>query len=65
VFYCVLKFLCYNLADMHKLTRNIPEVMTFSTWLSVNQTTKSGLNSMLYSHIWTFEINTFLALNFM
>jgi hypothetical protein len=29
--------LCYILADMHKLTPNIHEVMTFPKWLSVNQ----------------------------
>jgi hypothetical protein len=29
--------LCYNLADMHKLTPKIQEVMTFSKWLSVKQ----------------------------
>jgi hypothetical protein len=29
VFYCVLQLLCYSLADMHKLTPNIHEVMAF------------------------------------
>jgi hypothetical protein len=27
----------YNLVDMHKLTPNIQEVMTFPNWLSVKQ----------------------------
>jgi hypothetical protein len=35
VFHCVLQSLCYNLADMRKLTPNIPEVMAFPMWLSV------------------------------
>jgi hypothetical protein len=29
--------LCYNSADMHKLTPNIQEVMAFSLWLSAKQ----------------------------
>jgi hypothetical protein len=34
--------LCYNSADMHKLTPNIHEVMTFPKWVSVKQTAKSA-----------------------
>jgi hypothetical protein len=30
VFYCVLQPLCYNLADMNKLTPNIHEVIAFT-----------------------------------
>jgi hypothetical protein len=37
VFHCGLQTICYNYADMHKLTPNIQEVMTFSMWLSVKQ----------------------------
>jgi hypothetical protein len=37
VFHCVLKSLCYNLADMHKLPPNIQEVMAFPKWLSVKK----------------------------
>jgi hypothetical protein len=29
VFHCVVRRLCYNIADMHKITPNIHEVMTF------------------------------------
>jgi hypothetical protein len=29
VIHCVIQSLYYNLVDMHKLTPNIPEVMTF------------------------------------
>jgi hypothetical protein len=35
VFHCFLYSLCYNIADMHKLTPNIQEVMSFPKWLSV------------------------------
>jgi hypothetical protein len=43
VFRCVLQSLCYNLADMHKLTPNIAEVMTFPKWLSVKQNLREVL----------------------
>jgi hypothetical protein len=33
----------YNLADMHKLTPNITEVMTFPKWLSVKQNLREVL----------------------
>jgi hypothetical protein len=29
--------LCYNLANMHKITPNIHEEIAFTKWLSVNQ----------------------------
>jgi hypothetical protein len=65
VFRCVLQPLCYNSADIHKLTSNIHEVMAFPKWLSVKRTAKSGLKSVLYSHIWTLGKNTYLAPKFM
>jgi hypothetical protein len=65
VFHCVLPPLCYNYADMRKLTPNIQEVMTFSKWLSVKQNPKSGLKFVLYSSFWTLQTNTSLAPNFM
>jgi hypothetical protein len=65
VFHCGLKPLFYNLADMHKLTPKIQEVMAYSKWLSVKQNLRSGLKSVLYSHIWTLGTNTYLAQNFM
>jgi hypothetical protein len=37
VLYYILQSLYYNLDDMHKLTPNIHEVMTFPKWLSVKQ----------------------------
>jgi hypothetical protein len=37
VFHCFLQPLLYNLADMHKLTLNIYEVMIFLKWLSFKQ----------------------------
>jgi hypothetical protein len=37
VFHCVLQSLYYNHVDMHTLTLNIQEVMTFLNWLSVKQ----------------------------
>jgi hypothetical protein len=53
----------YNIVDMHKLTPNIEEVMTFLNWLSVKQNMRKlpSLDSVLYNPIWTLEINTFLA----
>jgi hypothetical protein len=50
---------------MHKLTPNIHEVIAFTKWLSVKQNLRSGLKSVLYSHIWTLGTNTFMAPNFM
>jgi hypothetical protein len=50
---------------MQKLTLNIPEVIAFSMWLSVKQNLRSGLKSVLYSHIWTLGTNNSLAPNFM
>jgi hypothetical protein len=65
VVHCVLKHLFYNLADMHKITPNIHEVIAFTKWLSAKQSLpKSGLKSVLYSHICTLGINTSLAPNF-
>jgi hypothetical protein len=32
LFHYVLQSVCYNSADMNKLTRNIPEVIAFSKW---------------------------------
>jgi hypothetical protein len=62
VFDCVLKSLYYNLVDMHKLTPNIQEVMTFPNWLSVKQNMrKLCLESVLYSPIWILETNSFLV----
>jgi hypothetical protein len=43
VFHYVLQPLCYNIADMHKLTPNIHKVMAFPKWLSVKQNLRSGL----------------------
>jgi hypothetical protein len=63
--YCVLQPMCYNLADMHQLTPNIHEVIAFSKWLIVKQNLRSGLKSVLYSHIWTLGTNISLAPNFM
>jgi hypothetical protein len=53
----------YNIVDMHKLTPNIQEVMTFPNWLSVKQNMRKlpSLESVLYNPIWTIEINAFLA----
>jgi hypothetical protein len=65
VFHYVLQLLCYNLADMHKLTPNIHKVMTFLKCLSVKHNIRSGLKSVLYSHIWTLGTNTSLAANSM
>jgi hypothetical protein len=55
VFHCVLQSLYYNLVDMHKLTPNIQEVMTFPNWLGVKQNLQKlqSLQSVLYSPIWT------------
>jgi hypothetical protein len=51
---------------MKKLTLHIHEVITFTKWLSAKQILpKSGLKSVLYSHIWSLGTNTFLAPNFM
>jgi hypothetical protein len=50
---------------MNKLTPNIQEVMVFSNWLSVKQkSAETSLETVLYSPIWTLEINTFIAPNF-
>jgi hypothetical protein len=51
VFHCVLQSLCYNLADMHKLTPNIQEVMAFLNWLSIKQNLQKLLSpeSVVYS----------------
>jgi hypothetical protein len=53
----------YNIVDMHKLTPNIEEAMSFLNWLSVKQNMRKlpSLESVLYNPIWTLEINTFLA----
>jgi hypothetical protein len=40
VFHCVLQSLCYNLANIHKITPNIHEVIAFTKWLGVKQTAK-------------------------
>jgi hypothetical protein len=66
VFHIVLQSLCYNLADMHKTTPNIHEVIAFTKWLSVGQILRNvlRLKSVLYSHIWTLGTNTSLAPNF-
>jgi hypothetical protein len=47
VLYCVLQSLCYNIADMHKLTPNIQEIMAFLKWLSVNQNLRKVLSGIL------------------
>jgi hypothetical protein len=61
----ILQSLYYNLVDMNKLTPNIQEVMVFLNWLSVKQkSVETGLEIVLYSPIWTLEINTFIAPNF-
>jgi hypothetical protein len=67
VFHCVLQSLCYNLADMHKISPNIHEVIAFTKWLSVEQILRKvlSLKSVLYSHIWNIRTNTSLALTFM
>jgi hypothetical protein len=67
VFNCVLQYLYYNLVDMHKLTPNIQEVMAFPNWLSVKQNLPKlqSPESVLYSSVWTLEINTSLASKFM
>jgi hypothetical protein len=68
VFHCVLHSLCYNIADMHKLTLNIHDVIAFSKWLSVKQILRNvllTLKSVLYSHIWTLGTTSSLAPNFM
>jgi hypothetical protein len=51
VFDCVLQYLCYTLADMHKLTPNIQKVMAFPKWLGVKQNLRKVLSpeSVLYS----------------
>jgi hypothetical protein len=50
---------------MHKITPNIHEVIAFTKWLSAKQSLpKSGLKSVLYSHIWTLGTNASLASNF-
>jgi hypothetical protein len=50
---------------MHKITPNIHEVIAFTKWLSAKQSLpKSGLKSVLYSHIWTLGTNASLAPNF-
>jgi hypothetical protein len=60
-----LQTLHYGLIDMHKLTHNIQEVIAFTKWVSDKQILrKSGLKSVLYSHIWTLRTNAFLAPNF-
>jgi hypothetical protein len=48
---CFIVF--YNLADMHKITPNIHEVIAFTKWLSVKQILRNvlSLKSVLYSHI--------------
>jgi hypothetical protein len=63
--YCVLQSLCYNLTNMHKLTPKIQEVVSFSKWLSVKQNLRSGMKSVLYSHIWTLGTNTSHAQEFL
>jgi hypothetical protein len=52
VIHCVPQPLFYNLADMQKLTPHIHEVIAFTKWLSAKQIlSRSGLKSVLYSHI--------------
>jgi hypothetical protein len=46
VFHCVLKSLFYNLADMHKITLNIYEVIAFTKWLSVKQILRNVLSEV-------------------
>jgi hypothetical protein len=65
VFHYILQLFFYNFADMHKLTPNIHEVMAFSLWLSVKQNMRSGLEYVLYSHIWTLGTNNYIPPNFM
>jgi hypothetical protein len=67
VFHCILQSLCYNLADVHKITPNIYEVIAFTKWLSVKQILQNvlSLKSVLYSHIWILGTNNSLAPNFM
>jgi hypothetical protein len=67
VFHCVLQSLCYNLADMYKITPNIHEVIAFTKWLSVKQILRKvpSLKSVLYSHICTLGTNNSLSPNFM
>jgi hypothetical protein len=65
VSHCVLQSLWYNLADMHKITPNILEVIAFTKWLSVKQILWSGLKSVPYGHIWTLGTNTSIDPNFM
>jgi hypothetical protein len=67
VYHCVLQSLYYNPVYMNKLTPNIQEVMAFPNWLSVKQNLRKllGLESVLYSPIWTLETNTSLAPKFL
>jgi hypothetical protein len=37
VLHCDLQSLLYNIVDMHNLTPNIQEVMTFTKWLTDKQ----------------------------
>jgi hypothetical protein len=62
-----LQTLHYDLIDMHKLTPNIQEVITFTMWLSDKQVLRNeqSLKSVLYSRIWTLGKNVFLDPNFM
>jgi hypothetical protein len=67
VFHCVLKSMYYNLDDMHKVTHNIHEVMTFPKWLSVKQNLQKllSLESVLCSSFWTLETNASLDPEFL
>ncbi len=62
-----LQSFLYNMVDMHHLTPNIQEVMTFPNWLSVKQNLQKllSLNSGLHSHIWALGTIVSPAPNFM
>jgi hypothetical protein len=67
VVHCGPQSFNHNMINMHNLTPNILDVISFSNWLSVKQNyaETASLESGLHSHIWTLGTNAFLAPNFM
>jgi hypothetical protein len=60
-----LQCLHYDLVEVHKLSRQINEVMEFPKGLNVKQILEKSLETGLYSSVWTLKINNFRPQEFL